>query len=282
MANPLLNDKSLEKASTWGRGSAISGDTMTQWPPPGMGHAGGLDGESRSMTMRGTAWATAALLTLLLISAAFGWVQTGDPTTSLTPEGTEVVNYTIPMLAWVGVGIGLLCVFGLMFRPQMAKFIAPIYALAQGFFVGAISKMYETFYDGIVVQAVGVTLAVFAAMLFLYGFRIIKVTDKFRRAVIFATIGIMVFYGISFVVSLFAGRQSLSFLSNPSALGIGFSVVVAGIAAMNLALDFDFIERGEKMGLDRDFEWFGAFGLLVTIVWLYLEILRLLSKLRSN
>ena len=282
MSNPVLNDKSLEKASTWGRGSAISADTMTQWPPPGMDGAGGMDARGRGMTMRGTAWATAALLALLLISATYGWVATGQPTTSMTAQGKEVVNYTIPVLAWVGVGVGFLCVIGLMFRPRMAKFIGPVYALAQGFFVGAISKMYESFYDGIVVQAVGVTLAVFAAMLFLYGFRVIKVTDKFRRAVIFATIGIMVFYGISFVISLFAGPQSLSFLSNPSALGIGFSVVVAGIAAMNLALDFDFIERGEKMGLDRDYEWYGAFGLLVTIVWLYLEILRLLSKLRSN
>ncbi|MFZ1543583.1 MAG: Bax inhibitor-1/YccA family protein, partial [Candidatus Microthrix parvicella] len=155
------------------------------------------------------------------------------------------------------------------------------YALAQGFFVGAISKMYESFQGGIVVQAIGATLAVFLVMLFLYGFRIIKVTDKFRRTVIFATLGIMVFYGVSFIISLFAGAGSVSFLSSSTPLSIGFSVIVAGIAAMNLALDFDFIERGEKMGLDRDFEWYGAFGLLVTIIWLYLELLRLLSKLRN-
>ncbi|MEZ5371966.1 MAG: Bax inhibitor-1/YccA family protein [Microthrixaceae bacterium] len=281
MSNPVLNNKSLEKASTWSRGSAISADTMTQWPPPGMERPGAIDGDGRAMTMRGTAWATGALLVLLLISAAMGWVATGEPEIVQTINGAQY-DYTIPVLAWVGVGVGFLCVIGLMFKPRLAKFVSPVYALAEGFFVGAISKMYETFYDGIVVQAVGVTLAVFATMLFLYGFRIIKVTDKFRRAVIFATIGIMVFYGISFVVSLFAGRESLRFLSSPSLLGIGFSVVVAGIAAMNLALDFDFIERGERMGLHRDYEWYGAFGLLVTIVWLYLEILRLLSKLRNN
>lgn len=141
--------------------------------------------------------------------------------------------------------------------------------------------MYESFQGGIVVQAIGATLAVFLVMLFLYGFRIIKVTDKFRRTVIFATLGIMVFYGVSFIISLFAGAGSVSFLSSSTPLSIGFSVIVAGIAAMNLALDFDFIERGEKMGLDRDFEWYGAFGLLVTIIWLYLELLRLLSKLRN-
>jgi uncharacterized YccA/Bax inhibitor family protein len=281
MANPMLNDKSLEKASTWGPGSAASADTMTQWPPPGMERPAGLDGESRGMTMRGTAWATSVLMALLLLSAAFGWVQTASPTTGFNAAGQQVTNFTIPMLAWVGVGVGFVCLIGLWFRPRMAKFIAPVYALAQGFFVGAISKMYESFQGGIVVQAIGATLAVFLVMLFLYGFRIIKVTDKFRRTVIFATLGIMVFYGISFLISLFAGAQAVSFLSSSTPLSIGFSVIVAGIAAMNLALDFDFIERGEKMGLDRDFEWYGAFGLLVTIIWLYLELLRLLSKLRN-
>ena len=138
--------------------------------------------------------------------------------------------------------------------------------------------MYETFYDGIVVQAAGATIAVFGVMLFLYRARIIKVTERFRTIVVSATIGIMVFYGVCFLIQLFAGSDSVSFLSSPSLLGIAFSVFVAGIAAMNLALDFDFIERGSKMGLDKDFEWYGAFALLVTIVWLYLEMLRLLVQ----
>jgi uncharacterized YccA/Bax inhibitor family protein len=178
------------------------------------------------------------------------------------------------------VGVGL--VFLLMFKPHLAKFIAPAYAIAQGFFLGALSKMYETFYDGIVVQAAGATIAVFGVMLFLYRARIIKVTERFRTIVVSATIGIMVFYGVCFLIQLFAGSGSVSFLSSPSLLGIAFSVFVAGIAAMNLALDFDFIERGSKMGLDKGFEWYGAFALLVTIVWLYLEMLRLLAKLRSR
>ncbi|MEZ5381739.1 MAG: Bax inhibitor-1/YccA family protein [Microthrixaceae bacterium] len=281
MANPMLTDRSLKDASSWGRASAGGADAVTQWPPPGLGGpAAPLDGGG-TMTMRGTAAATGVLLVLLLISAGFGWVMTGGPEAINTATGVEY-SYSIPIAAWVGVGIGVICVFALWFKPRLAKFIAPIYALAEGFFVGAISRMYETAYDGIVVQAVGMTLAVFAVMLFLYAFRIIKVSDKFRRTVIFATLGIMVFYGLSFLVSLFAGRDSLRFLSSPSLLGIGFSVVVAVVAALNLALDFDFIERGERMGLHRDFEWYGAFGLLVTIVWLYLELLRLLSKLRSR
>ena len=117
-------------------------------------------------------------------------------------------------------------------------------------------------------------------MLVAYRTRIIKVTDKFRRTIIFATLGIMVFYGVSLLINLFGGN--VSFLSSTSGFSIAFSIFVAGIAAMNLALDFDFIERGTEQGIDKSFEWYAAFGLLVTIVWLYLEILRLLAKLRER
>jgi uncharacterized YccA/Bax inhibitor family protein len=139
--------------------------------------------------------------------------------------------------------------------------------------------MYESFQDGIVVQAIGATLSVFLVMLVLYRTRIIKVTDKFRRAVIFATLGIMVLYGVSFLMSLFGA--SISFINSPSLLGIGFSVLVCGIASLNLALDFDRIERGVQGNMPKDYEWVAALGLLVTLVWLYLEMLRLLSKLRN-
>ena len=117
-------------------------------------------------------------------------------------------------------------------------------------------------------------------MLALYGTRIIRVTERMRRVVIFATLGVMAMYLVSFVLTLFGG--SISFISDASPIGIGFSVLVCGIAAMNLALDFDFIDRGAKAGLSKDYEWVAAVGLLVTIVWLYLEILRLLAKLRQN
>jgi uncharacterized YccA/Bax inhibitor family protein len=133
-----------------------------------------------------------------------------------------------------------------------------------------------------VVQAAGATVAVFAVMLVLYRTRIIKVTQRMRKIVVTATIGVMVFYGISMIIRLFAGADSVSYLSSPSLLGIGFSILVAGLAAFNLALDFDFIERGAKEGLDKNFEWFAAFGLLVTIIWLYLELLRLFAKLRER
>ena len=274
MPSPVLNERTLEKApATWAP------------PDPNSAYHAPIDDGPIStwrpalMTVNGTIGKTAVLFTLLLISAAAGWMNTDSPEI-VERNGQLVYNYAIPALAWVGAIVGIGLVFLLMFKPHLAKFIAPAYALAQGFFVGSLSKMYETFFNGIVVQAAGATIAVFAVMLALYNTKIIKVTDKFRRTVIFATLGIMALYLVSFVISLFGG--SVPFINDASLLGIGFSVLVCGIAAMNLALDFDFIERGAKAGLSKDYEWVAAVGLLVTIVWLYLEILRLLAKLRNN
>lgn len=273
MANPVLNDKALQRA-------------QQHWAPPqaGTDYLPPIDDGPTTpwvrerMTVNGVISATATLFVLLLVSATFGWFQTE---TVDFADGTSAVS-GIPSLAWVGLFVGIGLVFLLMFKPNLAKFIAPVYAVAQGFFLGAISKAYNTAYDGIVVQAAGATIAVFAVMLVLYRTGVIKVTDRFRKIVVAATLGVMVFYGVSFVIRLIAGADSISFLSSPSLLGIAFSVFVAGLAAFNLALDFDFIDRGTKQGLDKNWEWFAAFGLLVTIVWLYLEILRLLAKLRER
>jgi uncharacterized YccA/Bax inhibitor family protein len=275
MPSPVLNEQTLQKApATWAPPEPptyfppISDGPISTWRPA-------------MMTINGTISKTALLFVLLLASATAGWIQTGGPEVTIE-GGQEIYSYSIPTLAWVGVIVGFGLAILLMFKPHLAKFVAPLYAIAQGFFVGALSRMYETFYDGIVVQAAGATIAVFAVMLVLYRTRIIKVTERFRTIVTAATLGIMLFYGVCFLISLFAGSDSISFLASPSLLGIAFSVFVAGLAAFNLALDFDFIERGSKMGLDKNFEWYGAFGLLVTIIWLYLEMLRLLAKLRAR
>ena len=167
-----------------------------------------------------------------------------------------------------------------MFKPHLAKFLAPVYAVGQGFAVGAISAYYETFFDGIVLQAAGATLGVFAVMLVLYRTRIIKVTERFRRVVVLATLGIMVFYVVSFVSTCSAPRSRSS--SSPTCSASASASSSPGLAALNLALDFDFIERGTKAGLAKDFEWYAAFGLMVTIVWLYLELLRLLALLQGR
>jgi uncharacterized YccA/Bax inhibitor family protein len=174
---------------------------------------------------------------------------------------------------------GLGCALVLTFKPTFARVLAPVYAVATGVAVGAISKAYNDAYSGIVLQAVGATLGVFVVMLVAYRGGIIRVTARFKRVVIGATLGVMLFYGVSLLLSLFGIDI---FPQGSSLMSIGFSFLVAGIAAMNLALDFDFIEKAAAAGAPKYMEWYAAFGLLVTLVWLYLEILRLLSKMRDR
>ena len=209
-------------------------------------------------------------------AAVAGW--NAVPVPSNCVDGT--IQYGFPGIALVGVAVGFIAVLVLMFKPHLAKFVAPVYAVGQGFAVGAISAYYETFFNGIVLQAAGATLGVFAVMLLLYRSRIIKVTERFRRVVVLATLGVMAFYLVSFVFALFGAE--ITFLREPNLLGIGFSILVAGLAALNLTLDFDFIEKGTRAGLAKDFEWYAGFGLLVTIVWLYLELLRLFALLQGR
>jgi uncharacterized YccA/Bax inhibitor family protein len=277
MSNPLLNERRLQAA---GNAWAAPEPSTDHFPPITDGPVSPW--RPQVMTVNGVISATATLFVLLLASAAVGWISTGAPEEVRLSDGSIGYSNTIPPLAWGGLIVGIGLTFLLMFRPHLAKFIAPIYALAEGFFVGAISRAYENYYDGLVVQAAGATIAVFGVMLVLYRTGVIKVTNRFRKIVVSATIGIMVFYGVCLLIRMFAGADSVSFLSSPSPLGIAFSVFVAGLAAFNLALDFDFIERGAKQGLDKNFEWYAAFGLMVTIIWLYLELLRLLAKLRER
>lgn len=277
MSNPVLNAQTFESArATWAppQGppqqpvTAIDDGPTSPWHPTGM-------------TVNGTIRATAVLFALLLVGAAVGWAMVGEPSIVIR-NGIAYEQSAIPALAWGGLIVGVGLTFLLMFKPRLAPYVAPVYAVVEGVFLGAVSRGYENAWDGIVVQAAGATIAVFAVMLALYRTRIIKVTERFRTVVTAATIGVMVFYGVSLLIRLVAGADSIRFLSSPSLLGIGLSVLVAGLAAFNLALDFDFIERGERQRLDKRFEWYAAFGLLVTIVWLYLELLRLMSKLRSR
>jgi uncharacterized YccA/Bax inhibitor family protein len=290
MSNPLLNDKSMASATQ--RGAAQSGWAPPQAPPPPVqgwnptiappAPAGPIttgpitDGpvsswSSQVMTVGGVATAGAILFALLIIAAAFGWSSV---------EASEGEVYSFPAMSTIGILVGFGAVLVSSFRPALARFLGPVYAIGTGFAVGAISKAYETFYDGIVVQAAGATIGVFFVMLVLYRTRIIKVTNRFRRIVVGATLGVAVFYGISLIINLFGGN--VGFLTSSSPISIGFSFLVAGLAAFNLALDFDVIERGAKEGFPKQMEWFAALGLVVTIVWLYLELLRLLAKLRNN
>jgi uncharacterized YccA/Bax inhibitor family protein len=269
MPSPVFNDETMKRdANGW---AAPQRGTHAPVEPGD----GPVTAWQRGMTVNGTITASLVLFVMLLVSASFGWSAASGPTLE---NGQE--TYQFPTIAIGGIIIGFIAVIAAYFKPRLAKFLGPVYAIGYGFAVGAISKGYETFYDGIVLQAVGATLAVFVTMLVLYRTRIIKVTEKFRRTVIFATIGIMVMYGVSFLIQLFGG--SVPYLNSPSLLGIGLSVVICVVASLNLALDFDLIERGSKTGLAKDYEWVAALGLVVTVVWLYLEMLRLLSLLQQR
>ena len=287
MANPFLNDKSMKEASRAGWGAPdMAQRSTTVWPAPGGGGDKGTyvppmdDGpvstwKSGVMTVGGTITATLVLLAILLASATAGWFGGPKP----AADGTR----SFPALAIVGILVGFACAIAVHFKPLMAKYLGPVYALAYGFFLGIISRSYEDFQNGIVLQAVGATLGVFAVVLVLYRTRILKVTDRFKRIVITATMGLMAFYFISFLIFLFTGGSGgNSFLNSTSLFSIGFSILAAGLAAMMLAIDFDFVEKGAQAGLPKGMEWYAAFGLVTTLVWLYLEILRLLSKLQSR
>jgi uncharacterized YccA/Bax inhibitor family protein len=282
MNNAILNERRFAEAqSGWAAPQPPSPGGQV-WAPPVPGAAappitdGPVSTWQGAMTIGGTISATGVLFAILLVAAAFGWRAVPDP--EVLADGS--IQYGFPGIALVGVAIGFAAVIGLMFRPRLAKYIAPIYAVGQGFAVGAISSYYNTFFDGIVVQAAGATLGVLAVMLLLYRSRIIRVTERFRRVVILATLGVMVFYLVSFVINIFGGE--VTFLREPNAIGILFSIGVSVLAALNLTLDFDFIERGSKTGLAKEFEWYAAFGLMVTLVWLYLELLRLFALLQSR
>ena len=278
MANPILNDKALKEASDAGYASG-------KWAPPqgrpgyssaipaGMSDGPISDWNSQTMTVQGTATATGVLFVILLAASALGW-------SFVKTSGGEVTKFPAWTIAGVLVGFG--CVIAMRFKPQWAKALGVVYAIAEGVFVGAISHAYEGYQKGIVIEAVGVTVAVFGVMLFLYHTQILKVTDRMRRIVVGATIGVMIFYGIALLINLFGGGVSFLGANDTSAFSIGFSLFVAALAAFNLALNFDFIEKASKSNMPKQLEWVAAVGLMVTIVWLYLEILRLLAKLNRR
>jgi uncharacterized YccA/Bax inhibitor family protein len=232
---------------------------------------------SESMTVNGTMNKTALMLLIVIAGAIFTWNKFFDAI-AVNPEGGGAAA-VMPWLIAGGIG-GLIIALVTAFRPQSSGISAPIYAIFEGLLLGGISAIFESMYTGIVMRAVALTLAVFLAMLFLYRSGIIKVTEKFKMGSFAATAGIAVVYLVSFIGGFF-GMQ-FSFLHDSSPLSIGFSLVVVVIAALNLVLDFSFIENAAGSGAPKYMEWYGAFGLMVTLIWLYLEILRLLSKLASR
>jgi uncharacterized YccA/Bax inhibitor family protein len=209
---------------------------------------------------------------MLMGSAFYSWKEFAES------EGTS--SNLMPII-WGGAIGGFVIALIISFKREWSPYLAPLYALLEGLFIGAISAMYNTIYNGIVLQAVGLTFSVGIGMYFLYAFRIIRATEKFRSILFSAMAGIAIFYLSTFVLRLFHVDvdQSMPFINGGGMFGIGFSLIIVAVAAMNLILDFDMIEQGAEMGAPKYMEWYGAFGLMVTFVWLYLEILRLLSKI---
>lgn len=247
-SNPVLNEKKL------------SSTVITH------------SGLSNTMTVAGTIQKFGFLFIMLLGSAYYSWKEQA--------EGGNAM----PLIMTGAIG-GLIVSFIIVFKKEWAPYLAPLHALLQGLFIGAISAAFNGAFaetaPNIIFNAVGLTLAVCAAMYFLYTFRIIKVTEKLKSVIIAATVGIAIFYLLVFAMRMF-GFSGMAFLHEGSPLGIGFSVFVVALAALNLLLDFDMIEKGTEMGAPKFMEWFCAFGLMITIVWLYIEILRLLGKVSGR
>jgi uncharacterized YccA/Bax inhibitor family protein len=225
--------------------------------------------QGERMTLGGTVNKTAILLALVVITSIYTWGRfysnQGNPASIM------------PLLLTGAIG-GLVVCLITVFKKEWAAVTAPIYALLQGFVVGGLSAFYEARFPGIVIQAVGLTFGTLFCLLMAYKSGLIKATENFKLGVVAATGAIALLYVVNIVMSLFG--KPIGFIHDSGTLGILFSVVVVVIAALNLVLDFDFIENGAENGAPKYMEWYGAFGLTVTLVWLYLEILRLLSKLR--
>jgi uncharacterized YccA/Bax inhibitor family protein len=222
-----------------------------------------------AMTVAGTAGKAMLLLAVVVFSATLTWQQVAGGRPELV----------MPAMLVGGLG-GFVFALVTSFRPQWAPWTAPIYASLQGIFLGAISALYNTRFAGMPQQAVLLTFGVAAGVLVLYRLRILRATAGFKRMMLGAVIGIGLFYLGSFLLSLF-GVQ-VGYFTSTSWLAIGVNVAIAGVAALNLVLDFDRIEEGARMGAPKAMEWFAAFGLMVTLIWLYLELLRLLSRLQGR
>lgn len=244
-ANPALNDRAFRDAS--------------------------IGSFEERMTIEGTVNKTGLLLICAIVTAAWTW--------HLYIEARDVT--AVGPLTLVGALGGLLFGFITIFKKTWASITAPIYALLEGLVLGGVSAMFEVRFPGIAIQAVSLTFGTLVVLLLVYRARLISVTQNFRLGVVAATGGIFFVYLITMVLGFF-GIQFGSSIYGAGAIGIGFSIFVVIIAALNLVLDFDFIERGAQSGAPKYMEWYGAFGLMVTLIWLYFEILRLLAKSRQR
>ena len=223
---------------------------------------GEVEASQGTMSISGTVNKIGILFLLLLIGATISWYQPSQA------------------FIWLGAIGGFIVAIVTVFKKEWSPVTAPLYSVLEGLFLGAISIAYANMYDGIVFNAIALTLGIFAAMLITYRSGLIQVNQKFRMGIIAATGGIALVYVASIVLGFFGINVSL--VTGTGMFGIGFSLIVVVVAALNLVLDFDLIERGAEAGAPKYFEWYTAFGLIITLVWLYIEILRLLGKMQRR
>lgn len=245
---------------------ALSGDTF---------RTTGVSTLGEGMTISGAVNKTGILLVLCVASAAWVWNR------FFGAGSMEQAMASVAPLVTVGAIGGLIVAFVTIFKKEWSAITAPIYALLEGLVLGGVSAMFEMRFHGLAIQAVSLTFGTLVVMLLAYRSGLIKVTDKLRLGIVAATGGIFVFYLIQFVLGLF-GFHAFGAVNGSGTIGIVFSLVVVGVAALNLVLDFDLIENGARWNAPKYMEWYSGFALLVTLVWLYLEMLRLLAKFRER
>ncbi|MCA9393234.1 MAG: Bax inhibitor-1/YccA family protein [Candidatus Omnitrophica bacterium] len=259
-SNPVLNDNAFDQARNFSVGE--------------------------NMTVQGTVNKTFALFALMLMTASWVWTKfyaISQPLIEGIPyDGSPHTPQFVGVAMFGGAIGGFIMALVTTFKKDWSPLTAPAYALLEGLFIGGISAFFELQYPGIVIQAVGLTFGTLFALLLVYKSGLIQVTHKFRMGIAAATGAIMIFYLVVWIAGFFGANLFYDMRWGSSPVGIGFSLMVVTIAALNLVLDFDFIERGSQSGVPKYMEWYGAFGLMVTLVWLYIEILRLLAKLRNR
>jgi uncharacterized YccA/Bax inhibitor family protein len=235
-------------------------------------YGGSLVDAASRMTLSGTVNKTGILLLCAIATAAWTW--------NAFMQANKNSDFAMGAIMLGGIG-GFVFAMVTIFKKTWSPVTAPIYALLEGLVLGGLSAMFELRYPGIAIEAVGLTFGTLFVMLFLYKSGVIKVTQKFRMGVVAATGGIAIFYLLTWLLSMFHITVFASVFGS-GLIGVGFSLFVVAIASLNLVLDFDFVEQGVAYGAPKYMEWYAAFGIMVTLVWLYLEMLRLLSKVRSR
>ncbi len=248
---------------------ALGENTFRGVAGSGYGYGSMIDAAAR-MTLSGTVNKTGVLLLCALLTASWTWHL------FLTAHDLAAVSGLL-MLGTFG---GLICALVTVFKKEWSPISAPIYALLEGLVLGGLSAVFDARYPGIAIQAVGLTFGTLLVLLLAYSSGMIRVTQKFRLGVVAATGGIMVFYFAEMILGFFGVHFNT--LNGSGIIGIGISLFIVAVAALNLVLDFDFVEQGVSFGAPKYMEWYAAFGIMVTLVWLYLEMLRLLAKLNDR